>query len=99
MVSSSGCALCRYEANVATTGSNSASPANARTLLLDESRCSALSGRATRSSQKVTGNYLEDSAKSDRRASGMRMTDAQYELGREDSNLQLPGSQPCGLPV
>src|SRR2546430_15699972 len=79
MVSSSGCGLRRYEANVTTAGSRSARTANARTLLLAESRCSALSGRATRSSQKVTGNYLEDSAKSDRRASGQHTTDAQHE--------------------
>src|SRR5256885_16102023 len=81
MVSSTGCGLRRYEANVTTAGSRSARTANARTLLLDESRCSALSGRATRSSQKVTGNYLEDSAKSDRRASGRRATEAQHKTG------------------
>src|SRR2546430_10940030 len=81
MVSSTGCGLRRYEANVTTAGSSSARTANARTLLLDESRCSALSGRATRSSQKVTGNYLEDSAKSDRRASGRQATDAQNKTG------------------
>src|SRR3989454_473419 len=90
MVSSTGCGLRRYEANVTTAGSSSARTANARTLLLDESRCSALSGRATRSSQKVTGNYLEDSAKSDRRASGRHATDAQHKTGA--GGLQPPNS-------
>src|SRR5947209_18920606 len=91
MVSSSGCGLRRYEANVTTAGSSSARTANARTLLLAESRCSALSGRATRSSQKVTGNYLEDSAKSDRRASGRHTNDAQDETG--EGGLEPPTSR------
>src|SRR2546423_11105774 len=99
MVSSTGCGLRRYEANVAIAGSSSATTANARTLLLPESRCRALSGRAMRSSQKVTGNYLEDSAKSDRRASGRSATDAQHTLGREDAKLPLSRLQPGGLPA